>query len=199
MAGSLALRWLLTAAFALAGGYCTAQSLTAIRARVRLDGPAILANLAHLAMSAVMIGMVWWAPSWHVVTWEMALFAVAGGWFAVRIVGLSQHAAAPTTPTSLMRGPVHSKLACAHHAAAMAAMVWMVTVMAARPGMPGMPVHTGVVPASRALTAAVLGVYFAIAAALWLVAIRRRRRVPGSAAHALMSAAMGTTLLTLAW
>src|SRR5262245_3421037 len=139
MVGSTALRWLLTAAFALAGAYCTAQCMAAVRARSQGRVPTVLANLAHVAMSSAMIGAVWWATSWRVVTWEMAIFAVAGGWFAVRVVALRQHATGCDPHTLASRGSVHSKLACAHHAAAMAAMVWMLTVMVARPGMAGMP------------------------------------------------------------
>ncbi|HEY7175994.1 MAG TPA: DUF5134 domain-containing protein [Micromonosporaceae bacterium] len=198
MAGSIALRSLLTIAFVLAGGYCTAQCVTALRTRVGGGVPIVAGNVAHVGMSAAMIGMVWWAPSWHVVTWEMAVFAVAGGWFAVRVVALRQHASGCVARTAAERGPVHSKLACAHHAAAMGAMVWMLGVMVAPPGMAGMPSHGGVTPAARVVTAAVLGIYFAIAAALWFVAGRRRGRVPGASAHALMSAAMGTVALTLA-
>ena len=78
-------------------------------------------------------------------------------------------------------------------------MVWMLTVMAARPGMPGMSTHGGSAPATRALIAMSLAVYFVIAAAIWLASARRRRRTPGSSAQALMSAAMGTAVVTLAW
>jgi hypothetical protein len=81
----------------------------------------------------------------------------------------------------------------------MAAMVWMLTVMSARPGMPGMSPHGPSAPATRALVASALAVYFTIAAAIWLVDARRRRRMPGSSAQALMSAAMGTAVVTLAW
>ena len=81
----------------------------------------------------------------------------------------------------------------------MATMVWMLTVMAARPGMSGMSSHGASAPATRALVATVLAVYFAIAAAVWMASARRRRRMPGSSAHALMSAAMGTAVVTLAW
>jgi len=199
MAGSIALRSLLTMAFVVAGGYCTAQCVAALRTRVGAGRPIVAGNVAHVGMSAAMIGMVWWVPSWQVVTWEMAVFAIAGGWFAVRVVALRQHATTGCVArTATERGPVHSKLACAHHAAAMGAMVWMLGVMVARPGMAAMPSHGGVTPASRAVTAAVLGVYFTIAAALWFVVARRRGRVPGASAHALMSAAMGTVALTLA-
>jgi hypothetical protein len=198
MAGSIALRSLLTIAFVLAGGSCTAQCVAALRTRVGGGRPIVAANVAHVGMSAAMIGMVWWVPAWHVVTWEMAVFAIAGGWFAVRVVALREHATGCDRRTATERGPVHSKLACAHHAAAMGAMVWMLGVMVAHPAMAGMPSHGGVTPVSRAVTAAVLGVYFAIAAALWFVVGRRRGRVPGASAHALMSAAMGTVALTLA-
>jgi hypothetical protein len=150
-------------------------------------------------MSAVMVGMVWWAPSWRIATWEIALFAVAGGWFAVRVVAMTQHAAAARTHPALPHGPAHSRLGCAYQATAMAAMVWMLTVMAARPGMPGMSPHGASAPAARALVALVLAAYFAIAAAVWLASARRRRRMPGSSAQALMSAAMGTAVVTLAW
>jgi Domain of unknown function (DUF5134) len=199
MAGSLVLRWLLTAAFALAGGYCTIQSVASWRARRRMDMSALTANVAHVSMSAAMIAMVWWALSWQVLTWELTAFAVAGGWFAVRIVAMSQRSVEGAARTATTHGPAHSKLACAHHTAAMAAMVWMLTVMATHPGMRGMPSHAPTLPASRAFAAAVLGVYFVVAAAMWLVWFRRRQRVPGSAAHALMSAAMGTAFFTLAW
>jgi hypothetical protein len=198
MAGSFALRWMLTVAFALAGGYCAAQCATWLRVQCNGNAAAIAANMAHSAMSVAMIAMVWWAPSWRVVTWEMAGFAVAGGWFAVRTVALGQHAAGCGARTSAGRGAIHSKLACAHYAAAMAAMVWMLAVMLTHPGMAGMPTHVGSTPASRAVTAAVLGGYFVIASALWLVVGRRRERVAASTAHALMSAAMGTAFLTLA-
>jgi hypothetical protein len=196
--GGLVLRWSLTIAFVLAGGYCTAQCVGVLRARGRLDTSTLLANLAHLAMSAVMVGMVWWAPSWRVVTWEIALFAVAAGWFAVRVVAMAQRSAGSGPHTSMPHGPAHSKLGCAYQATAMAAMVWMLMAMAGRDGMAGMS-HGGSAPATRALTATVLAVYFAIAAAVWLASARRRRRMPGSSAQALMSAAMGTAIVTLAW
>ncbi|HEU0240987.1 MAG TPA: DUF5134 domain-containing protein [Micromonosporaceae bacterium] len=198
MGGTIALRWLLTAAFALAGSYCTAQCLAMLRTRTEGRAATVLANVAHVAMSLAMIGAVWWAPSWRVVTWEMAIFAVAGGWFAVRVIALRQRATGCVRHTPTSRGGVYSKLACAHHAAAMAAMVWMLTAMVARPGMAGMPTHASATPTSRALTAAVLGGYFAVAAACWLVGGTRRRGVPGATAHGLMSAAMGTAFLTLA-
>jgi hypothetical protein len=198
MAGSFALRWTLTVAFALAGGYCAAQCATWLRVRRTGNAAAVAANMAHSAMSVAMIAMVWWAPSWRVITWEMAGFAVAGGWFAVRTVALGQRAIGCGVRTSPDGGAIHSKLACAHYAAAMAAMVWMLAAMLGRGGMASMPRHVGSTPASRAVTAAVLGGYFVVASALWLVVGRRRERVAGSTAHALMSAAMGTAFLTLA-
>ena len=198
MDGSLVLRWSLTVAFVLAGVYCTAQCIVVLRAEGRRDASTLLGNLAHLAMSTVMVGMVWWAPSWRVATWEIALFAVAGGWFAVRVVALTQRAAAHAHP-ALPHGPAHSRLGCAYQATAMAAMVWMLTVMSARPGMPGMAPHGPGAPATRALVASALAVYFTIAAAIWLVDARRRLRMRGSSAQALMSAAMGTAVVTLAW
>jgi hypothetical protein len=197
--GSLVLRWLLTIAFVLAGVYCTVQCVTVLRGHGRLDASTLLGNFAHLAMSTVMVGMVWWAPPWRVATWEIALFAVAGGWFAIRVVAMTQHAAVARADPALPHGPAHSKLGCAYQATAMAAMVWMLTVMASRPGMPGMSAHGTTAPATRALTAAMLAVYFAIATAVWLASARRRRRMPGSSAQALMSAAMGTAVVTLAW
>jgi hypothetical protein len=196
--GSLVLRWSLTVAFALAGGYCTAQCVGALRSHGRLDTSTLLANVAHLAMSAVMVGMVWWTASWRVVTWEIALFAVAAGWFAVRVVAMAQPVAAGRPRAPLPHGPAHSKLGCAYHATAMAAMVWMLTAMAGRPTMAGMS-HGGSPPSTRALTATLLAVYFAVAAAVWLASARRQRRMPGSSAQALMSAAMGTAIVTLAW
>ena len=198
MDGSLVLRWSLTVAFALAGGYCTAQCVGVLRTRGRLDTSTLLANVAHLAMSAVMVGMVWWTVSWRVVTWEIALFAVAAGWFAVRVVAMAQPVAAGQPRAPLPHGPAHSKLGCAYHATAMAAMVWMLTAMAGRPTMAGMS-HGGSRPSTRALTATLLAVYFAVAAAVWLASARRQRRMPGSSAQALMSAAMGTAIVTLAW
>jgi hypothetical protein len=196
--GSLVLRWSLTVAFALAGGYCTAQCVGVLRTRGRLDTSTLLANVAHLAMSAVMVGMVWWTASWRVVTWEIALFAVAAGWFAVRVVAMAQPVAAGRPRAPLPHGPAHSKLGCAYYATAMAAMVWMLTAMAGRPTMAGMS-HGGSPPSTRALTATLLAVYFAVAAAVWLASARRQRRMPGSSAQALMSAAMGTAIVTLAW
>lgn|GEM_PF-6201124 len=201
MDGSLVLRWLLTIAFVLAGVSCTAQCVTVLRAHGRLDASTLLGNVAHLAMSTVMVGMVWWALPWRVATWEIAVFAVAGGWFAVRVVAMTQHAAVARAHP-LPHGPAHSRLGCAYQATAMAAMVWMLTVMAARPGMPGMPgmsTHGGGGPTTRALIAILLAVYFAITTAVWLASARRRRRMPGSSAQALMSAAMGTAIVTLAW
>jgi hypothetical protein len=195
--GELVLRWALTIAFVLAGGYCTAQCVSVLRARGRLDTSTLVANVAHLAMSAVMVGMVWWAPSWRVVTWEIAVFALAAGWFAVRVVAMA-HPVATRSQPRLPHGPAHSKLGCAYQATAMAAMVWMLTAMAVRPGMAGMS-HGGSAPATRAVTATLLAVYFAIAAAVWLASAGRRRRMPGSSAQALMSAAMGTAIVTLAW
>src|SRR5262249_40947831 len=161
--------WLLSAAFALAGGYCTIQGIASLHGRRRLDTPGLTANVAHVSMSAAMIAMVWWAASWQVLTWELTAFAVAGGWFAVRIVAMSQRSAEGASRTATRHGPAHSKRACAHQAAAMAAMVWMLTAMATRPGMPGMRTHAPILPASRAVAAAVLGVYFLVAAAMWLV------------------------------
>lgn len=199
MDGPLMLRWLLTGAFVLAGVYCTAQCVNVLRAHGRFDATTLLGNVAHLAMSTVMAGMIWWAPSWRVATWEIALFAVAGGWFAVRVVAMTQHAAIARPHPALPHGPAHSRLGCAYQATAMAAMVWMLTVMAVRPGMPGMSTHGASASATRALVATSLAVYFAIAAAIWLASARRRRRMPGSSAQALMSAAMGTAVVTLAW
>ena len=198
MVGELVLRWALTVAFVLAGGYCTAQCVGVLRARGRLDTSTLLANVAHLAMSAVMVGMVWWAPSWRVVTWEIALFALAAGWFAVRVVAMAQPVAATRAQPRPAHGPAHSKLGCAYQATAMAAMVWMLTAMAGRPGMVGMS-HGRGAPATRAMAATLLAVYFAVAAAVWLASAGRRRRMPGSSAQALMSAAMGTAIVTLAW
>ena len=199
MDGPLMLRWLLTGAFVLAGVYCTAQCVNALRAHGRFDATTLLGNVAHLAMSTVMAGMIWSAPSWRVATWEIALFAVAGGWFAVRVVAMTQHPAVSRQHPTLPHGPAHSRLGCAYQATAMAAMVWMLTVMAARPAMPGMSTHAASAAATRALVATSLAVYFAIAAAIWLASARRRRRMPGSSAQALMSAAMGTAVVTLAW
>jgi hypothetical protein len=201
MAGPLVLRWFLSVAFALAGGYCTTQCVAVLRALGRADPTIVLTNSAHVAMSAAMIGMIWWTPSWRIATWEMAAFALGGGGFAVRVVTLRQHAG--SHPTHRGRGHVastlaRSPLACAHYGAAMVAMVWMLMTMAARPGMSGMPGRPGL-SVSRALTAAVLAVYFAVAAAIWLVGFRYRRRASGYPAQALMSAAMGTAFLTLAW
>jgi len=68
--GPLMLRWLLTGAFVLAGVYCTAQCVNALRAHGRFDATTLLGNVAHLAMSTVMAGMIWSAPSWRVATWR---------------------------------------------------------------------------------------------------------------------------------
>jgi hypothetical protein len=197
--GSFVLRWLLTVAFVLAGVYCTVQCIGVLRAERRGDAATLVGNLAHLAMSTVMAGMVWWAPSWRVATWEIALFAVAGGWFAVRVVAMTQRASVSHAHSALPHGPAHSRLGCAYQATAMATMVWMLTVMAARPGMPGMSPHGAGAPSTRAFVVTALAVYFGIAAAVWIASARRRRRMPGSSAQALMSAAMGTAVVSLAW
>jgi hypothetical protein len=199
MAGPPAVRWLLTVAFLLAGGYCGVRCVRLLRPGRRLDAAALVSDLTHLAMSAVMVAMVWSWTSTTAVQWEATLFGVAAGWYAVRWVALA--------PRRAGHPGGHPRLAYAHHALGMVAMVWMLTTMplpgpAARtspmPGMGVMPA-AGVpgVSARNIVTALILGTYFAVAAIGWLVAARRARGGLGGTVHVVMSAAMGAALLAL--
>jgi hypothetical protein len=140
----------------------------------------------------------------------MALFAVAGGWFAVQAteVRLDPVSAEPVRPAAGCFMSTHAgwggRLRCGHHAVLMALMVWMLAAMAPRSdGMAGMAMRSPTITGGRLIA----GVYCAAVAALLTVAgfAAAHRAVPARPAtsrddlvHALMAAGMAAMLLAMA-
>ncbi|MGC9665391.1 DUF5134 domain-containing protein [Planosporangium sp. 12N6] len=187
MIGSPALRWTLVTVFTLTGAYCSARCLLPAGGdRVTLADR--LTALTHLAMSLVMVAMLW---SWRWGGWRdvsLAVFAAAACWFGVR------------TAAAVAGGaPAGDCLELAQHGVTMAAMVWMVLLVptgvapAPHPGahpMAGMAMPVaGVTSVPDPLPAGdvtavnvVAGTYFLLAALWWLARAGRRSWVVASPA-----------------
>ena len=174
----LVLRCVLTAAFAIAGGYC----LLSCAPGHRHDAARRLSDVAHVGMSAAMVAMLWGATRGDRWGLQLTAFALAAGWFATRAVH-------PATR-------VPSRAALAHQGVGMAAMCWM---LLPRPdAMPGM----SMAGAPTAVPLALAG-YLALAAVWWATRPRlatgptTTAAVPvgDAACHALMAAGMTLALL----
>ncbi len=127
MASSVFLRWSLTAVFGVLGGYCLLRCCLPALTHAGHLLSELVSDAAHLAMSAAMIAMLWAltrGDPWGV---QMAIFAVATGWYLVRAADA--------------RHDTRHRLGLAHQGVAMAAMFWMYGQMMAPGGamrMPGM-------------------------------------------------------------
>jgi hypothetical protein len=150
---------------------------------------------AHAVMAVSMVAMVWSPPV--LADWQMAIFGLAAGFFAVQALGISSTslrlatAGAPTTHEC-----AGARIRCMHHAVLMAVMVWM--FHAASSGSMSMP---GMKHSMLALAGAV---YAIIAAALLAVAALAARPpragTPASddAAHTVMTIGMAVMLMAMA-
>ncbi len=199
-------RIVLTIAFAVTGAFCLWRCVDFWRSRRLSDR---IGYGAHVLMAVSMVAMVWAPPP--LVGWQMAIFALATGWFVVQAVGVSgltlRSAAAPV---QVAEHGHHDRPRCLHHAALMALMVWMFQAMSpsAMAGMnaggrDGMTMSHGA--GSTPVVAMTGGVYATVAAALLgiaaLVALRRRgdgRSAREDAAHAVMTAGMAGMLFVMA-
>ncbi len=207
MHATVILRWALSFAFILTGGYCLARCAGKGHRRVDRVG-----DLAQGGMAVVMLGMLWaWdrGDAWGL---QALVFAAAGAWFTVRALAGKENG----PPASPGRGLWHQGLA-------LTAMAWMLLRMPAMPafatadhtmvGMTRQPV-AGLDP-----LIAGLGAYLLVAPVWWVWRWRNRlvrrpgthvlvrtseavRRVGVTAmadpvCQVLMSMAMGTALLIL--
>jgi hypothetical protein len=164
-----------------------------------------------------MVAMVWFAPP--LVAWQMALFALAGGWFAVQATGVrfaslrlapaDGRTGLPDVTNAAGDGAMTcasgrgGRARCAHHAIVMALMVWML-----RSAGTGMDRMAGMVMSSRVGAVPAVGGSYCIAVGVVLVAaaavsIARRRgaqraTVRDDLAHGLMTAGMAAMLFAMA-
>lgn len=209
------LRLAVTVVFLATGVFCLRRCVSLARSPRVADR---VGYGAHALMSGSMVAMVWSAP--RLVGWQMALFAVACGWFVVQALGLPvgslRLASAPAgvAPIAAVGHGGHSsggRARCLHHAVVMAAMVWMFAAMSpgsmSMPGMTPMAMRARHPGASTLLIATTGGVYCLAAAVLLLLlcvvaGVRRRRgadkSVRDDVAHALMTAGMGAMLFAVA-
>jgi hypothetical protein len=183
---SLAPRIALTVAFALIGAVCGWRAIRGAACRTRNDR---IDAATHLSMSASMVAMVWFRP-W-LPDWQMAVFAVAGGWFVVRAVQAG--------------GTAAERLRRLHHGLVLAVMVGMLYRM-----MPA-PMAVMAMPQSRSVPAlaAGAGIYCLITSTLLaaggFAALRHgfnrsgyAVRVTDDLGHAVMAAGMGAMLFVAA-
>lgn len=180
-----ALRLGLAVAYFAAGAFCLRRVVRASGAGERL-GYGTHALMA-LSMATTALFKPWWPD------WQMVVFAVAGGWYAVRATGTSLAVAAVARAPGL-------RVRCAHHAVVMAAMVWMLYATVSAP--PASATGGMAAPGVRApALSTVSGVYCLIAAVLLLsasgVAAVRRRGAAEDAVYAVMTAGAGMMLLAI--
>jgi hypothetical protein len=191
----------LTAVFAGLGAYCLARCALPAARRLPYALNTVVTDALGVAMSAIMIAMLWAVPlhdRWGV---RLALFATAGGWYLVR-------ASRPGTRPGVRVGLVH-------HGVAMGAMFWM---LASAPGataaMAGTAMAVSLVPGPAGLIGTGLATYLSLAALWWawsavraapreVVAAARSRVVFGERGAALyqavMAIAMCVALLSSRW
>ncbi|MFD6062461.1 DUF5134 domain-containing protein [Rhodococcus wratislaviensis] len=120
-----ALRWLTTALFVFAGGYC------AYRLSRPGDTVPRIGHGLHVVMCGAMIAMAWPQTVDVPAVPQAVFFAAATVWF-LAVAGTGGH--------PVCDGHEHGRLSCGYHALMMAAMVWMVAVMAG--WLPGGAAHT---------------------------------------------------------
>lgn len=179
MVGSVLLSWTLTIVFGATGLWFLAgcMRIAAANAVAIIDR---MSDLAHAAMCAGMIAMIWpWGrnvPVWF----QAAVFGTATVWFLVLLTGDAR--LRPASYPSGSRGLWH-----AHHALMMGAMTWMVVAMPVSMSMPG----------AVTVISVVLAAYFVLAAIPCLSGALRRRRALDAACHAVTSVGMGGMLLAM--
>jgi hypothetical protein len=165
MIDSVALRWILTLTFAAIGVYYLVRCVQASSTWVLR-----VSCIAHLAMSAAMIAMVWpWGMNIPVGP-QVAVFVLAALWFL---------------PLAWSREGAAIRVLHLHHVVIMGAMAWMVgsmpTVMSGSGSdmpqamdmshgmsMPGMGGNSSAVPGYLTVVSIVLACYFA-AYTFWLI------------------------------
>lgn len=191
--------------FAGAGWYCAHRCFGSRRRHI--GGIDRINYGAHLLMNLSMLAMVWTVP--RLVAWQMPLFAIICGWFAMQATGVPLTAAAWSVQPHAAGMHVRpsgrydwtDRLRYIHHAAGMAAMVWMLDRMTdMSTTMPGMVTARR---DSTALIAAGAGAYCLVAVVLLAAVAARGRPRPtgghGSLAddvcHALMT--IGTAVMIL--
>jgi hypothetical protein len=203
-----------TLAFVVAGGFCLWRCASVAVSRRLADR---VGYGAHALMCGSMVAMVWFATP--LVAWQMAVFALAGGWFAVQATGvrfgslrLTQSgggAGLPGRPDAAVNGAIAcegsrgGRARCAHHAVVMALMVWML-----RSAGTGTVRMAGMVMPSRAGAVPLAGGGYCVAVAVLLVgaaavSIARGRdaqqaTVRDDVAHGLMTAGMAAMLFAMA-
>lgn len=197
------LRTVVTVAFLAAGAWCLWRCIDLARSQRLGDR---IGYGAHTLMSASMIAMVW-SPPW-LAGWQMAVFAVACGWFVIQAVGIPVTALrlSPDVARQVSdHGGAGGRLRCLHHAVLMALMVWMFDALSTGSmAMPGMTMPAA--PGDRThVLAAAGGVYAVAVAALLAVAVLaaprpagRRRSTGDDVVHAAMTAGMAVMLLAMA-
>lgn len=187
----LALRAPLTVAFVVVAVYCLVRCVAPAPGADGHRWTQRLSDLAHLTMCALMTATLWalvGPDRWGA---QLAVCAVATGWFAVRVL----HAPG---------GPAHPvRWGLAHQAVTMAAMFWMTWSMSA-PTRIG-PAGTGTTamemaghPVPPSGVRLVLAGYLALATVWWLARSWRRDAfgAAGDAAcQALMTGAMSVMLV----
>jgi hypothetical protein len=195
---------IVTLGFLITGGFCLWRCVELARSRRLGDR---IGYGAHALMSGSMVAMVWSPPV--LVGWQMAIFALAAGWFVVQAVGvpvaslrLSSGSTIPVAPTAHAgRG---GRIRCLHHAVLMAVMVWMFhAVSAGSTSMPGMKTSDapGLTPA-LATTRAVHAIAAAALLAVGALAAPRRRQSAKSmgdhAVHTVMTIGMAAMVVAMA-
>ncbi len=196
----------LTAVFVLATGFCVWRCVSSTRRSPLADRTSYG---LHALMCASMAVMVWSPPPLAV--WQMALFLVAAGWFAVRATGvtLASLRVRPTGAAGSQRPATGScsahegrsgRTRCLHHAIVMALMAWMIGATSTWAGMAGMAM-------SRAATGpALVGGAYCLASGVLLVAVGGRGAASGGfvrpgvrddVVHGVMTAGMAVMLLAM--
>ena len=195
---------IVTCGFLVTGGFCMWWCVELGRSRRLGDR---IGYGAHALMSGSMVAMVWSPPV--LVGWQMAVFALAAGWFVVQAVGvpaaslrLSTGSTTPVAPTAYAgRG---GRVRYLHHAVLMAVMVWMFhAVSAGSTSMPGMKTSDapGLTPALATTRAVYAIAAAALLAAAALAAPRRRqcvRSMGDHAVHTVMTIGMAAMVMAVA-
>lgn len=184
-------QWAFTVVFAALACYLVGRVVAERREPLQ-----VVMHLFHLAMSLVMVAMVW--PWWgYVPAWpQVVVFGLGAVWFAV-LTGLLA-----TKQISHFATGCHGPLYQVSQAASMLAMVWMVAVMAPTGEAPIAHHHAdlgaGAVVGGTAATAAML-----VSAVVLLVetfdALRRPRSVPPGPVDTASSVVMTAGMAAMCW
>jgi hypothetical protein len=200
--------WVLTITFTLTGGYCLARCGHFICNGLNHPVSGWATELAHLAMSAAMVGALWSTRSWDRRGIQLTMFAVLAGWFAVRaVVG---------PPIGRPHPPLAGRPALLHETVGFAAMCWMLlgtvgpaqgetVVSHAAVMMMTMP-GTGMAPHVTTAVSAGLGAALVVGCGGWAWQLRKsasavrlrpyREAVFGRAGEAACQVAMAAAMAT---